>query len=313
MSPLRVERLVRAVETVEGAGFPIRRPFPTAELPTVDPFLMLDHVGPVDWPPGAALGAPDHPHRGFETISYVLEGEKVHRDSRGGHGVLGPGDVQWMTAGAGIVHSEMPSERFRARGGVAHGFQIWVNLPSALKLCEPRYQDVPRDRIPAAATADGLVEVKVIAGEALGQSAVIDTHTPVTFLHFRLRPGGHVVQPIPAGDNACLYVLRGEALAGDPSTPVPEGYLTLFERAAREREPGTVVIESGEAGGECLLLAGTPLDEPIARMGPFVMNRPEEIHQAIADYQAGRMGRIPARSAAVAARSTAPESSSTTP
>ena len=196
MKPIAVERVVRAIKTVEGAGFPIRRPFPIPALAMVDPFLMLDHVGPVDWGPGEALGAPDHPHRGFETISYVLSGQKVHRDSRGGYGVLGPGDVQWMTTGAGIVHSELPAPEFKASGGRSHSFQVWVNLPAKEKMCRPRYQDVLHADIPGAHSPDGLTSVKVIAGQAMGISAVIDTKTPVTFLHFCFYEGAAAEQHV---------------------------------------------------------------------------------------------------------------------
>lgn len=285
MTPATIRRIVNALRTTEGAGFPIRRPFPTQELDSVDPFLMLDHIGPVVWAPGEALGAPDHPHRGFETISYVLSGHKVHRDSRGGHGVLGPGDVQWMTAGAGIVHSELPAPEFKASGGLSHGFQIWVNLPASEKMCTPRYQDVPAHSIPTAISPDGSAQVKVIAGQSQGVTAAIETKTPVTYLHFTLQPGGVIEQDIPPGQNAMIYVFAGEVAIGPSQVRVTEGQLALLD-------DGPALSLSSRSSGECLLLCGEPLGEPVARMGPFVMNTRAEIEQAVADYHAGHMGSI---------------------
>src|SRR6185369_4785941 len=174
-----VDTIVTAHRQREGGGFVVRRPLPTAGLELYDPFLLIDEMGPVDYAPGEAVGAPDHPHRGFETVTYVLDGEMEHEDSAGHRGALGPGDVQWMTAGAGIVHSEMPSARIRERGGRVHGFQVWVNLPARLKMTRPRYQEIPAAKSPEGRTADGKARVKVVAGEALGVRAVIDTHTPI--------------------------------------------------------------------------------------------------------------------------------------
>jgi len=280
---------VAAARTLEGGGFPVRRPFPTPELPLVDPFLLLDHVGPIEWKPGEAIGAPDHPHRGFETISYVLSGRKEHKDSAGHRGVLGPGDVQWMTAGSGVIHSEMPEREFERAGGLAHGFQIWVNLPARDKMIPPRYQDISAHRIPEGRTSDGRVRVRVIAGEALGASAVIETRTPIMFLHFIVAPGGETTVRLPADQNALAYVLAGELGVGPEDRRVREGEMALLG-------PGDSVRISAAADasatGECLLLSGVPLNEPVARMGPFVMNTEAEIHEAVTDYHAGRMGRI---------------------
>src|SRR5579872_3405949 len=180
----KVARLVTSIRTREGGGFIVHRPFPTQTLMDFDPFLLLDEMGPVDYAPYEAVGAPDHPHRGFETVTYVLEGRMQHRDSQGNHGTLGPGDVQWMTAGGGVVHSEMPEDELYRTGGRMHGFQLWVNLPSRDKMMHPRYQDVPSAQIPVVEGDEGLVRVKVIAGEALGAHAVIDTRTPIMYLHF---------------------------------------------------------------------------------------------------------------------------------
>ncbi len=285
-----VAGVVGSVETFEGAGFLVRRPFPKPALQMFDPFLLLDEMGPVDLAPGGAKGAPDHPHRGFETVTYVLSGEMEHKDSRGHSGRLGPGDVQWMTAGAGVIHSEMPSAEFSRRGGRMHGFQLWVNLPKRDKMMAPRYQEIPAARIPTARSEDGLVTVRVIAGEALGARAVIETRTPIIYLHFTVRPGGRVVQPVPAEYNAFAYVVDGEGVFGADGERAGDGQMVMFSR-----DGGEVTVENpaGSAGPlELLLIAGAPLDEPVARYGPFVMNTEAEIYQAVEDYRSGRMGEI---------------------
>jgi redox-sensitive bicupin YhaK (pirin superfamily) len=284
-----VVEVVTSEKTLEGGGFPVRRPFPTARLLQVDPFLLLDHLGPVQWGPGQGIGAPDHPHRGFETVTYLLSGEMQHKDSAGHSGWLGPGDVQWMTAGAGVVHSELPSDAFMQNGGTMHGFQIWVNLPARDKMIRPRYQDIPAARIPEAASSDGRVRVRVIAGKALGQSAVIETHTPIIYLHFTLQPGGEIVQPVPENHNTLAYVIQGELRAGDEGRRVREGQMARFGGGDAVR---LAVEVNAAAPADALLLAGVPLNEPVERYGPFVMNTRDEIVQAIRDYQGGKMGSI---------------------
>ncbi len=279
-----VTQVIDAQSLLEGGGFPVRRPFPTASLSSYDPFLLLDHMGPVNWPPGEALGAPDHPHRGFEAVTYLLAGKMQHRDSAGNRGELGPGDVQWMTAGSGIIHSELPDPDFRARGGVLHGFQLWVNLPASHKMMAPRYQDIPAAGIPAARNADGTVKVRVIAGKALGTRAVIDTVIPITYLHFTLQPGACHVQPLAVDEQAFAYVFGGELLAGPTETRVREGQTVFFGAG----EAVSLAVDKGEEGPvELLLLAGAPLNEPVVRHGPFVMNTREEIEQALRDYRDG--------------------------
>jgi quercetin 2,3-dioxygenase len=275
-----VVEVVDSVRTLEGGGFPVRRPFPTKELTQVDPFLLLDHLGPVTWGPGEGIGAPDHPHRGFETVTYLLSGGFQHKDSAGHAGKLTPGDVQWMTAGSGVVHSELPSDEFMRDGGVMHGFQIWVNLPARDKMMKPHYQEIPATGIPTAASADGKVQVRVIAGESLGKSAVIETRTPIYFLHYTLQPGGATEQDIPADHNALVYVISGEVRLGTERKPVREGQMAMLGN------------RSAGAPADLLLLAGVPLNEPVARYGPFVMNARAEIEQAFRDYQSGRMGQI---------------------
>ena len=285
-----VARVVTAASLLEGGGFPVRRPFPSAALPQVDPFLLLDQMGPVDWAPGQAIGAPDHPHRGFETVTYLLAGRMRHRDSSGHAADLEPGDVQWMTAGAGVVHSEMPHPDLLRNGGMVHGFQVWLNLPAADKMIPPRYQDLRAERIPTAATADGLAQVKVIAGESLGVRAAIDTRIPITFLHFTLRPGATHEQPLTTGHNAFVYVFSGEAAVGSPPIRVGRGQAAILGDGDRV---SLSLDREATAEAELLLLAGPPLNEPVARYGPFVMNTHEQIAEAVRDYQAGRMGRIP--------------------
>jgi redox-sensitive bicupin YhaK (pirin superfamily) len=285
MKNRQVAELVDAVRTLEGAGFVVQRPFPTERLDHFDPFLLLDEMGPMELGPGEAEGAPDHPHRGFDTVTYLLSGEFVHADSQGNTGRLASGDVQWMTAGDGVVHSEMPTEQIRREGGRLHGFQIWVNLPQRDKRMRPRYQDVKAAAIPVAESADGKVRVRVIAGEALGKKAVIDTRTPISYLHFSLQPGAHHLQPTPPDHNVFAYVISGSVEIG--GRKVEDAQLALLGS-------GEAVELSASEPAEVLLLGGQPLNEPVARYGPFVMNTREELMQAFADFRSGRMGAIPA-------------------
>jgi redox-sensitive bicupin YhaK (pirin superfamily) len=285
-----VAGVVNSIETLEGGGFLVRRPFPKASFSEFDPFLLLDEMGPMEVAPGEAKGAPDHPHRGFETVTYLLAGDMEHKDSRGHAGRLRAGDVQWMTAGAGVIHSEMPAREFARDGGYLHGFQLWVNLPRRDKMTKPRYQEIPNSQIPKATSADGLVMVRVIAGEAMGEKAVIETRTPIIYLHYRIEPGGAATQQVPATYNAFAYVVEGEGLFGVESERVKDGLMVMFAQDGDE-----VRIENpadAKATLEVLLIGGVPLNEPIARYGPFVMNTEAEIHQAIEDYRSGRMGTI---------------------
>lgn len=282
--------LVNSIETLEGAGFLVRRPFPKASFSEFDPFLLLDEMGPMMLAPNKAKGAPDHPHRGFETVTYILSGQMEHKDSQGHSGKLSAGDVQWMTAGAGVVHSEMPSAEFQRTGGRLHGFQLWVNLPQQNKMMKPRYQEIPSVNIPTATTDDGLVSVRVIVGEALGARAVIETVTPIMYLHFTLRPGGRVAQSVPQEYNAFAYIVDGEGAFGADGERAVDGQMVMF--AADGDEVMIANPADAEAELDVLLIAGVPLDEPVARYGPFVMNTEAEIDQAIEDYRSGRMGAI---------------------
>src|SRR5438477_995077 len=285
-----VAGVVNSIETLEGGGFLVRRPFPKASFSEFDPFLLLDEMGPMDLAPGEAKGAPDHPHRGFETVTYLLSGDMEHKDSRGHAGRLKAGDVQWMTAGAGVIHSEMPGREFTRDGGRMHGFQLWVNLPQRDKLMPPHYQEISSSQIPKATSADRLVMVSVIAGEAMGEKAVVETRTPIIYLHYRIKPGGAATQKVPGAYNAFAYVVEGEGLFGAEGERALDGQMVLFAQDGDE-----VRIENpadAKATLEVLLIAGVPLNEPVARYGPFVMNTEREIRQAIEDYQQGRMGAI---------------------
>src|SRR5688572_21130415 len=225
-----VAGIVNSIETLEGGGFLVRRPFPKPGFSEFDPFLLLDEMGPMDVAPGEAKGAPDHPHRGFETVTYLLSGDMEHKDSRGHAGRLSAGDVQWMTAGAGVVHSEMPSREFMRTGGRMHGFQLWINLPQHDKMMTPRYQEFPGAQIPKAASEDGLVTVSVIAGEAMGQQAVIETRTPIMYLHYRIKPGGIAKQEVPNDYQTFAYIVEGEGLFGAESERATDGQMVLFAR-----------------------------------------------------------------------------------
>ncbi len=282
-----VVQIVTAHQQREGAGFIVRRPFPTHGLEQVDPFLMLDEFGPMTYEPGEAVGAPDHPHRGFETVSYLLAGEQLHEDTNGERQFIRPGDVQWMTAGAGIVHSEMPSEAILRDGGTVHGFQIWVNLPAADKMTKPGYQFLPAGDIPTAVGSAGKIEVTVIAGEAFGVSAKIGTHTPIWLQDWRVGADASAAIDVPADFDVAAYCFEGKVALGPESNVIERGQLAKFG-------PGdSLQVSAADAdGGRFLLLAGRPIREPVARYGPFVMNTREELITAVEDYQSGRMGAI---------------------
>jgi redox-sensitive bicupin YhaK (pirin superfamily) len=286
--PRKVTGVVPAVRTVEGGGFVVRRAFPTGRLDMADPFLLLDHMGPVDYGPGEAVGAPDHPHRGFETVTYVLDGDWEHADSAGNSGFLRPGSVQWMTAGSGVVHSEMPAASVQRDGGRVHGLQLWVNLPRADKMTPPRYQDIDADEIPDVEPLPG-VRARVVAGEMFGTRGPVQTHSPIVYVHVTQQPGTSVDVPIPDGEQALAYVIAGSVRVGESGT-APEASLVVFEGTE-----GAVHLEApddNEAPTDVLVIAGTPLREPVARYGPFVMNTKDEIIEAFEDYQSGRMGQI---------------------
>jgi redox-sensitive bicupin YhaK (pirin superfamily) len=279
-----VTRVVDAPRTLEGEGFEVRRPFPTGALSMVDPFLLLDEMGPKVNAPGEAIGTGDHPHRGFETVTYLIDGEMEHRDSAGNHGSIRSGDVQWMTAGSGVVHSERPSAAFLERGGPIHGFQLWVNLARADKMSAPRYQDLRSEDLPKV-DRDG-VHATVIAGNAFGVTGPADTRIPILYAHVRLDPGARAELPTSVTANAFVYTSGGAGSVGSDQRPVRDGQAALLGRGEK------IELRAGDEPFEVLVLAGEPLNEPVARYGPFVMNTKEEIVQAFDDFQNGRMGAI---------------------
>lgn len=281
-------RIVATTRSLEGGGFEVNRPFPTAALEWLDPFLMLDEMAPVDHGPGRAVGAPAHPHRGFETVTYVLQGEVEHRDSAGNHGVIGPGDVQWMTAGDGILHSEMPSARIQTEGGVLHGLQLWVNLPSTLRRTQPSYQAISHEQH-ASIVGEGWT-VDVVAGSMLGVVGPARTHTPVGYARLTVQPGATCRIPVPDGFTAAIYAFAGSGIVSDSGMALDAQHLAVFEPTS-----GDVVVSVPAAAAghfDAVVLTGEPIGEPIARYGPFVMNTAAEIDEAIDDYNAGRMGSI---------------------
>jgi redox-sensitive bicupin YhaK (pirin superfamily) len=290
--PRPVAKVITAHRQAEGAGFVVRRPFPgDLSMADADPFLLLDHVGPQVNGPGEAKGAPWHPHRGFETVSYILDGEIAHHDTNGGGGVIGEGDTQWMTAGGGILHDELPTERMYRSGGPSHAVQLWVNLPPALKLTPPRYQAITRDALRLLTSEDGGALIRLIAGDIAGFGGPGVTHTPITYAHVTLAPGAQLSVPWAPDFSAFAYVLTGHGTVGAENRPVEDGELVVFG-------PGDhLVVTATDPQAEPLdvqLLGGLPIRAPIAHYGPFVMNSRDEIQQAMDDFQTGRLGIIPA-------------------
>ncbi len=282
-----ISEIITAKTTTEGDGFQVNRPFPNYAVRDFDPFLLLDEMGPVNYAPNEAKGASPHPHRGFETVTYMIEGAFEHKDSQGNSGKLLPGDVQWMTAGSGVIHSELPEKQFAKKGGRFHGLQLWVNLPKKEKMTKPRYQEISSENMPVAKTHDGSVQAKIIAGESMGKKAVIDTKIPIIYLHFTLKPNATFTQNVPQNYNAFAYVIKGNALFGSDKRLVKKNQAIFFDKNGEE-----IILSTDDSEAEVLLIAGTPLNEPVKRYGPFVMNTDEELQQAIKDYQDGKMGKI---------------------
>lgn len=277
--------VVQGLRTFEGEGFAVRRPFPTSQLDHLGPFLLLDEMGPSENAPGEAKGAPDHPHRGFETVTYVLDGEMEHKDSVGNKGLIRPGEVQWMTAGSGIVHSELPSAPILANGGRTHGFQLWINLPQKAKMHRPRYQDLTADLLPKVDLDGG--RAVIIAGKAFGTKGPADTFLPINYVHVTLEPGASTTLEMDPGDVGFVYSFVGDLALGSERHPLMEGEMAVFGEGG-----GSVPLEAGESGVDFLFGSAQQLNEPVVRYGPFVMNTREEIITAFEDYQAGRLGSI---------------------
>ncbi|HEY6319324.1 MAG TPA: pirin family protein [Acidimicrobiia bacterium] len=296
VDPAAAARPVVSVTTApagfEGLGFPVRRAFAGVDPRQLDPFVHMDQMGEVEYAPGEPKGTDWHPHRGFETVTYMIDGTFRHQDSTGGGGLITDGATQWMTAGQGILHIEAPPEELVATGGLFHGIQLWVNLPAAEKWVAPRYQDIQAGKVTLLRSPDGGALVRVIAGSVAGASGPGVTHTPIALAHASLRPGAELQLTWPSEFNALVYVLAGDGTVGPEQRPVKTGQLAVFGtgdsitvRAAPQQAPTPDL--------EVLILGGRPIREPVAWQGPFVMNTQAELAQAFEDYQAGRMGTIP--------------------
>ena len=289
-----VHSLTTAPHGLEGEGFPVRRAFAGVDLAEIDPFVHMDQMGEVEYAPGEPKGTPWHPHRGFETVTYMIDGTFEHSDSNGGGGVITNGDTQWMTAGSGILHIEKPPEWLVVSGGLFHGFQLWVNLPAAQKWSAPRYQDLRATEVALASSPDGGALVRIIAGEVAGHKGPGSTYTPMTLVHATLSPGARLSLPWRADYNALVYAMAGYGTVGQEARPIQTGQLAVFGPGNTITVAAQQIHESRSPNLDILILGGRPIGEPVAWYGPFVMNTREEIMQAMADYQAGRLGTIPA-------------------
>jgi redox-sensitive bicupin YhaK (pirin superfamily) len=294
--PRPVLSVTTAPSGFEGLGFPVRRAFAGVDPRLIDPFVHMDQMGEVEYGPGEAKGTSWHPHRGFETVTYIIDGTFEHQDSTGGGGVIKDGATQWMTAGSGILHIEEPPSDLVASGGRFHGIQLWVNLPAAEKWVAPRYQDIRADQVTLLRSPDGGAVVRVIAGVVGGFAGPGQTHTPIALVHATVSPGAELVLPWPADFNALVYVLNGRGNVGTERRPISTGQLAVFG-------PGDTVTVRADANQESrspnldvLVLGGRPIREPVVWHGPFVMNTKAEIVQAMQDFEAGRLGTIPATS-----------------
>jgi redox-sensitive bicupin YhaK (pirin superfamily) len=304
----QVLSVTTAPSALEGEGFPVRRAFAGVDLRALDPFIHMDQMGEVDYAPGEPKGTAWHPHRGFETVTYIIDGTFRHQDSNGGGGLITNGDTQWMTAGGGILHIEEPPEELVMSGGLFHGFQLWVNLPSSMKMTAPRYQDIRAGQVSLLSSPDGGTLVRVIAGDVDGQPGPGITHTPITLLHATLQPGAQLRLPWRADFNALGYVMAGSGTVGSERRPVRIGQLAVFGPGTvpTSRASGTTLTfaasnraDGPSEGMELLVLGGQPIREPVAAYGPFVMNTRAELVKAFEDYQAGRLGTIPAERATI--------------
>jgi len=283
----------------EGEGFPVRRAFAGVSLRALDPFVHMDQMGEVEYAPGEPKGTPWHPHRGFETVTYIIDGEFAHQDSNGGGGLITNGDTQWMTAGAGILHIETPPEYLVQSGGLFHGFQLWVNLPREQKLSAPRYQDIRASKVALLSSPDGGALLRVIAGDVAGHAGPGITHTPIALVHATLSPGAELRLPWRADFNALVYALAGNGSVGSDRRPLRLGQLAVFGDGDAIVVSAARAQESRSPDFDVLILGGRPIREPVVAYGPFVMNTKAEVLRAFEDFQAGRLGTIPAAHAAV--------------
>jgi redox-sensitive bicupin YhaK (pirin superfamily) len=305
-----VVSVTTAPRAFEGEGFPVRRAFAGVDLRALDPFIHMDQMGEVEYAPGEAKGTAWHPHRGFETVTYIVDGEFAHSDSNGGGGLITNGDTQWMTAGAGILHIEVPPEHLVVSGGLFHGFQLWVNLPKSLKFAQPRYQDIRSSKVALLSSPDGGVLLRVIAGELAGHAGPGVTHTPINLVHATVSPGATLTLPWRPDFNALAYVMAGKgtvgrsagsSASGGGGRPIEMGQLAVFGDGDTISITADQSQESRSPNLEVLILGGEPIREPVVAYGPFVMNTKAELIQAFEDYQAGRLGSIPAAHTSVRA------------
>jgi redox-sensitive bicupin YhaK (pirin superfamily) len=289
---------VRSVTTaprgLEGEGFPVRRAFAGVSSAELDPFIHLDQMGEVEYAPGEPKGTPWHPHRGFETVTYMIDGVFEHQDSNGGGGVITNGDTQWMTAGAGILHIETPPEWLVTQGGLFHGLQLWVNLPARDKMTAARYQDIRASAVSLLTSPDGGALLRVIAGEVDGHPGPGVTHTPISIVHATLQPGAEVDIPWRPDFNALVYVLSGQGTVGAERRPFGEGQLAVLGAGDAIHLGAARGQDSRSPALDVYVMGGQPIGEPVAWYGPFVMNTHAELAQAFADFRAGRLGAIPA-------------------
>lgn len=301
VEPSRGQRPVISVTTaptgLEGEGFPVRRAFAGVDLRLLDPFVHLDQMGEVEYAPGEPKGTAWHPHRGFETVTYMIDGTFQHHDSNGGGGLITNGDTQWMTAGAGILHIEKPPEELVVSGGLFHGFQLWVNLPARMKWTAPRYQDIRGGKVALLSSHDGGALVRVIAGLVAGYAGPGSTHTPMAMVHATLSPGAELVLPWRTDFNALAYLLNGSGSVGPHRHAIRMGKLAVYGAGDAISVRADTQQESRSPNLDILILGGLPIREPVAWYGPFVMNTRDEIEQALHDYHAGRLGTVPAEHA----------------
>jgi redox-sensitive bicupin YhaK (pirin superfamily) len=289
-----VKSVTSAPSGYEGEGFPVRRAFAGVDLRDLDPFIHMDQMGEVEYAPGEPKGTPWHPHRGFETVTYMLDGIMEHQDSNGGGGIISNGDTQWMTAGSGLLHIETPPEHLVLSGGLFHGIQLWVNLPKSLKWAPPRYQDIRGGDAALLSTQDGGALIRVIAGSVDGHDGPGSTHTPITLVHATVSPGAELVLPWQPEYNALVYVLAGQGSVGADRRPIRKGQLAVFGAGDTIRTAAGTTQSQAEPNLDVLIIGGRPIREPIAMAGPFVMNTRAEVIQAFEDFQAGKLGSVPA-------------------
>jgi redox-sensitive bicupin YhaK (pirin superfamily) len=292
--PRRVTSITTAPRGLEGEGFPVRRAFAGIDMADLDPFVHMDQMGEVDYGPGEPKGTPWHPHRGFETVTYMIDGTFLHQDSIGGGGVIQNGATQWMTAGAGILHIERPPDALIDSGGLFHGIQLWVNLPAKLKMTNPRYQDIEAESVSLLTNENGDAIIRVIAGSLGGIDGPGSTHTPIAISHVSLLPGAQLSLPWNPAYNALTYVLAGQGTVGIDRSPVEMGQMAVHVDGEYLELSANVSQDSRTHAFEVLILGGEPIREPVATYGPFVMNTRAELQQAFEDYEAGRLGQIPA-------------------